>query len=191
MELLSRDRAVCGRYLLGELANSADQRGVIYAHDADALDAISLPARTSIGGRNLLAEFINQTIAFRIWRWRSRSRRAPRNHDRDPSWIRRRISATNAITDNRAASAWPISQRRRSSLQFEGKVTGVQPRNGTAIRKVCARFVELCREMGLLAKASVAIDGSKFKAVNNRDRNFEPRGLGSQRLRWLLTVGTV
>ena len=44
--------------------------------------------------------------------------------------------------------------------------------NGTAIRKVCARFVDLCREMGLLAKASVAIDGSKFKAVNNRDRNF-------------------
>ena len=44
--------------------------------------------------------------------------------------------------------------------------------NGPAIRKVCARFVELCRKMGLLAKASVAIDGSKFKAVNNRDRNF-------------------
>jgi transposase len=44
--------------------------------------------------------------------------------------------------------------------------------NGRAIRKVCARFVELCREMGLLAKASVAIDGSKFKAVNNRDKNF-------------------
>jgi transposase len=43
--------------------------------------------------------------------------------------------------------------------------------NGRAIRKVCARFVELCREMGLLATASVAIDGSKFKAVNNRDRN--------------------
>jgi transposase len=44
--------------------------------------------------------------------------------------------------------------------------------NGPAIRKVCARFVELCREMGLLTKASVAIDGSKFKAVNNRDKNF-------------------
>src|SRR5688572_16106209 len=44
--------------------------------------------------------------------------------------------------------------------------------NGSAIRKVCARFVELCREMGLLANASVAIDGSKFKAVNNRDKNF-------------------
>src|SRR5213079_254570 len=44
--------------------------------------------------------------------------------------------------------------------------------NGAAIRKVCARFVELCRKLGLLTKASVAIDGSKFKAVNNRDRNF-------------------
>ena len=44
--------------------------------------------------------------------------------------------------------------------------------NGSAIRKVCAQFVALCRDMGLLTKASVAIDGSKFKAVNNRDRNF-------------------
>ena len=44
--------------------------------------------------------------------------------------------------------------------------------NGSAIKKVCARFVELCRKMGLLAKASVAIDGSKFKAVNSRDNNF-------------------
>ena len=44
--------------------------------------------------------------------------------------------------------------------------------NGEAIRKVCAQFVELCRRIGLLAVASVAIDGSKFKAVNNRDRNF-------------------
>ena len=44
--------------------------------------------------------------------------------------------------------------------------------NGGAIKKVCARFVELCRRLGLLSKASVAIDGSKFKAVNNRDKNF-------------------
>jgi transposase len=44
--------------------------------------------------------------------------------------------------------------------------------NGSAIRQVCARFVALCRAMGLLTQASVAIDGSKFKAVNNRDRNF-------------------
>jgi transposase len=44
--------------------------------------------------------------------------------------------------------------------------------NGAAIRKVCAQLVALCRQMGLLTQASVAIDGSKFKAVNNRDKNF-------------------
>jgi transposase len=44
--------------------------------------------------------------------------------------------------------------------------------NGRAIRQVCARFVALCRTLGLLTEASVAIDGSKFKAVNNRDKNF-------------------
>ena len=44
--------------------------------------------------------------------------------------------------------------------------------NGPAIKRVCAQFVALCRKMGLLAKASVAIDGSKFKAVNSRDNNF-------------------
>jgi transposase len=44
--------------------------------------------------------------------------------------------------------------------------------NGAAIRKVCARFVALCRELGLLTTASVAVDGSKFKAVNTRDKNF-------------------
>ena len=44
--------------------------------------------------------------------------------------------------------------------------------NGAAIRKVCAHFIALCRAMGLLTQTSVAIDGSKFKAVNNRDKNF-------------------
>ena len=44
--------------------------------------------------------------------------------------------------------------------------------NGRAIRQVCGRFVELCRTMGLLTETNVAIDGSKFKAVNNRDKNF-------------------
>jgi len=44
--------------------------------------------------------------------------------------------------------------------------------NGLGIKKVCAKFVELCRRIGLLTKASVAIDGSKFKAVNTRDKNF-------------------
>jgi hypothetical protein len=44
--------------------------------------------------------------------------------------------------------------------------------NGAAIRKVCARFIMLCRALDLFAEVSVAIDGSKFKAVNNRDKNF-------------------
>ena len=44
--------------------------------------------------------------------------------------------------------------------------------NGRAIQQVCARFVALCRTMGLLTEAAVVIDGSKFKAVNNRDKNF-------------------
>jgi transposase len=46
--------------------------------------------------------------------------------------------------------------------------------NGTGIRNVCRRFVVLCRELKLFSQALVAIDGSKFKAVNNRDRNFTP-----------------
>jgi transposase len=44
--------------------------------------------------------------------------------------------------------------------------------NGNAIREVCREFVALCRKLGLLSAASVAIDGSKFKAVNARDKNF-------------------
>jgi transposase len=44
--------------------------------------------------------------------------------------------------------------------------------NGRGIRKVCAQFVSLCRQLNLLTEASVAIDGSKFKAVNARDNNF-------------------
>jgi transposase len=46
--------------------------------------------------------------------------------------------------------------------------------NGTGIRNVCRRFVELCRELKLFSQAVVAVDGSKFKAVNARDRNFTP-----------------
>lgn len=44
--------------------------------------------------------------------------------------------------------------------------------NGAAIRKVCRQFVLLCRRLDLFSQSLVAVDGSKFKAVNNRDRNF-------------------
>src|SRR3984893_14887833 len=44
--------------------------------------------------------------------------------------------------------------------------------NGKAIRHVCRQFIVLCRQLNLFTQALVAIDGSKFKAVNNRDKNF-------------------
>ena len=44
--------------------------------------------------------------------------------------------------------------------------------NGPAITAACRQFVALCRRLDLFAQAIVAIDGSKFKAVNNRDKNF-------------------
>lgn len=46
--------------------------------------------------------------------------------------------------------------------------------NGPAIQAACAQFVVLCRQIGLFGAALVAIDGSKFKAVNTRDKNFTP-----------------
>src|SRR6201987_5162646 len=46
--------------------------------------------------------------------------------------------------------------------------------NATGIRNVCRRFVTLCRDLGLLTEGVVAVDSSKFKAVNSRDRNFTP-----------------
>src|SRR3984957_7463922 len=50
--------------------------------------------------------------------------------------------------------------------------TAADARNGEAIRRVCREFVVLCGRLELFSEASVAIDGSKFKAVNTRDRNF-------------------
>jgi transposase len=49
--------------------------------------------------------------------------------------------------------------------------------HGEAIRKVCREFVVLCRRLKLFTDGIVAIDGSKFKAVNNRDKNFTDRKL--------------
>jgi len=49
--------------------------------------------------------------------------------------------------------------------------------NGPAIQEVCRAFVELSRQLGLFGDAVVAVDGSKFKAANNRDKNFTPHKL--------------
>lgn len=52
--------------------------------------------------------------------------------------------------------------------------------NGTGIRNVFRRFVAICRQLKLLSQGVVAVDGSKFKAVNNRDRNFTPHKLAKR-----------
>ncbi len=52
--------------------------------------------------------------------------------------------------------------------------------NGKGIRNVCRRFVALCRQLDLFSEATVAIDGSKFKGVNNRDKNFTPHKLAQR-----------
>ena len=52
--------------------------------------------------------------------------------------------------------------------------------NSKAIRGVCRQFVVLCQQFGLFGENLVAIDGSKFKAVNNRDRNFTSAKLKKQ-----------
>ena len=57
----------------------------------------------------------------------------------------------------RSVKYFTIVRRRKGWLLFCG---------------ACVQFIELCRRMGLLATASLAIDGSKFKAVSTRDKNF-------------------
>jgi len=44
--------------------------------------------------------------------------------------------------------------------------------NGSAIKGACRQFIMICRRLNLFADSLVAIDGSRFKAVNNRDRNY-------------------
>ncbi len=63
---------------------------------------------------------------------------------------------------------WLIS---RLSPDFK-TIANFRRENGSAIKKVCSHFVELCRQMHLFEEAMIAIDGSKFKATNNCDKNF-------------------
>lgn len=71
------------------------------------------------------------------------------------------------------------AQRNVELMWLSGKLTpdfktiaNFRKDNGKAIIKVCRQFVLLCQQLGLFTEAIVAVDGSKFKAVNNRDRNF-------------------
>ncbi len=55
--------------------------------------------------------------------------------------------------------------------------------NRKGIRQVCVEFVGVCRELDLFSKSLVAIDGSKFKAVNSRDKNFTRHSVKRRRQR--------
>ena len=70
--------------------------------------------------------------------------------------------------------------------------------NGLGIRNVCKAFIALCRQLDLFSEAVIAIDGSKFKAVNNRDKNFTPHKLEARMKqveesieRYLATLDTI
>jgi hypothetical protein len=65
-------------------------------------------------------------------------------------------------------------------VQDHKTIADFRRQNGPAIRKACAKFVELCRRIGVLKGAVVAVDGSKFKAVNNRERNFTKGKIASR-----------
>jgi transposase len=83
---------------------------------------------------------------------------------------------------NRIQSSRRLEQEARRNLELMWLVGRLAPdfktladfraENTAAIKNVCREFIVLCRRWGLLTEATVAIDGSKFKAVNHRDRNF-------------------
>jgi transposase len=83
---------------------------------------------------------------------------------------------------NRIQSSRRLEQEARRNLELMWLVGRLAPDfktladfradNAAAIKNVCREFIVLCRQWGLLTETTVAIDGSKFKAVNHRDRNF-------------------
>jgi transposase len=83
---------------------------------------------------------------------------------------------------NRVQSSRRLEQEARRNLELMWLVGRLAPdfktladfraENAAAIKNVCREFIVLCRRWGLFTEATVAIDGSKFKAVNHRDRNF-------------------
>lgn len=92
---------------------------------------------------------------------------------------------------NRVQSSRRLEQEARRNLELMWLVGRLAPDfktiadfrrdNGPAIGQVCIQFVRLCRHIGFFEHALVAIDGSKFKAVNNRDKNFTPRKLEARK----------
>jgi transposase len=91
---------------------------------------------------------------------------------------------------NRIQSSRRLEQEARRNLELMWLLGRLAPdfktiadfraENAAAIRNVCREFIVLCRRWNLFTEATVAIDGSKFKAVNHRDRNFTSRKMATR-----------
>src|SRR5476651_803069 len=83
---------------------------------------------------------------------------------------------------NRIQSSWRLERETQRNIELMWPTGRLSPDfktiadfrrdNGKAIRNICRQFVVLCQQLDLFSDAVVAIDGSKFKAVNSSDRNF-------------------
>jgi transposase len=83
---------------------------------------------------------------------------------------------------NRAQSSRHLereTQRNAELMWLTGRLTpdfktiaNFRKDNGPAVRGACRQFIVFCRQLNLFSEAVVAVDGSRFKAVNNRDRNY-------------------
>jgi len=87
-----------------------------------------------------------------------------------------RIQSSRRLERETQRNVEPIWLTGRLMPDFK-TIADFRKENGNAIRSVCREFVVLCRGLNLFSEAMVAIDGSKFKAVNNRDKNFTDRKL--------------
>ena len=120
------------------------------------------------------------------WIWHRSASRALRPQQRaDPSYHSAVLLKIYIYGDlNRVQSSRRLErecQRNVELMWLTGRLTpdsktiaDFRRDSGKGIRSVCRRFVELCRDLKPFSQAAVAIDGSKFKAVNSRDRNFTP-----------------
>src|SRR5205814_9327377 len=86
-------------------------------------------------------------------------------------WLPRRVQSSRRLEREAQRNIELMWLTGRLAPDFK-TIADFRKDNGAAIQSVCRQFVELCRGLKLFTRAVVAIDGSKFKAVNNRDKNY-------------------
>ena len=106
----------------------------------------------------------------------SSSRLEPRgSNDHFPPRLCKNVAPLERETQRNVELMW-LTGRLTSDFKT---IANFRKDNGQAIRGACRQFIELCRQLNLSSEAVVAIDGSGFKAVNNRDRNYTSAKYGS------------